>query len=139
MGDISEQLQLKKDKNCKSFDWFMKEVAYDVFDKYPRLPPNKHWGELKNAGSGQCLDTYGRHRPEKVGASGCRGYGGAQMFRLNTEGQLTSGEWCMKANKKDAISISHCDMGRTDGAWEYKEDRQQMFNTVMEEVPGCAP
>ena len=37
MGDISEQLQLKKDKNCKSFDWFMKEVAYDVFDKYPRL------------------------------------------------------------------------------------------------------
>lgn len=25
------------------------------------------------------------------------------MFRLNTEGQLTSGEWCMKASKKDAI------------------------------------
>ena len=51
MGDISEQVKLKKEKNCKSFDWFMKEIAYDVFDKYPRLPPNKHWGELKNEAS----------------------------------------------------------------------------------------
>ena len=81
MGDISEQLQLKKDKNCKSFDWFMKEVAYDVFDKYPRLPPNKHWGELENSATGQCPDTFGRHPPEKAGVSGCHGFGGAQMLR----------------------------------------------------------
>ena len=50
-GDLSDQLKLKKDKKCKSFDWFMKEIAYDVFDKYPKLPPNKNWGEMKNAGS----------------------------------------------------------------------------------------
>ena len=80
MGE-SEQLQLKKDKNCKSFDWFMKEVAYDVFDKYPRLPPNKHWGELENSATGQCPDTFGRHPPEKAGVSGCHGFGGAQMLR----------------------------------------------------------
>ena len=68
MGDISEQLALKKKMNCKSFDWFMKEVAYDIFDKYPRLPPNKFWGDLINVGTGgqYCLDTYGRHPPEKV-------------------------------------------------------------------------
>ena len=36
-GDISKQLQLKKDKNCKSFDWFMTEIAYDVFEKYPKV------------------------------------------------------------------------------------------------------
>ena len=66
MGDISEQLALKERMNCKSFDWFMKEVAYDVFDKYPKLPPNKLWGELKNEAAGICLDTHGRHPPEKV-------------------------------------------------------------------------
>ena len=68
MGDISEQVALKTRMNCKSFDWFMKEVAYDIFEKYPRLPPNKLWGELINIGAGrqQCLDTYGRHPPEKV-------------------------------------------------------------------------
>jgi len=129
MGDISDQLKLKKEKNCKSFDWFMKEIAYDVFDKYPRLPPNKYWGELKNTATNQCLDTYGRHPPEKAGASGCHGYGGAQMFRLNTEGQLTSGEWCIKADRNNVISISWCDTGKTDGPWEYMVDKQQMFHS----------
>ena len=40
MGNITEQLAMKKKMNCKSFDWFMREVAYDVFDKYPKLPPS---------------------------------------------------------------------------------------------------
>ena len=66
MGDISEQLALKERMKCKSFDWFMKEVAYDVFEKYPRLPPNQYWGELKNEAANLCLDTHGRHPPEKV-------------------------------------------------------------------------
>ena len=47
-GDISAQLKMKEDMKCKSFDWFMKEIAYDVLEKYPKMPPNKHWGELKN-------------------------------------------------------------------------------------------
>lgn len=66
MGDISEQLALKKNLKCKSFDWFMKEVAYDIFEKYPPLPPNKMWGEVKNLANSFCLDTHGRHPPEKV-------------------------------------------------------------------------
>lgn len=66
MGDISEQLAMKERMKCKSFDWFMKEVAYDVFEKYPRLPPNEYWGELRNEASSLCLDTHGRHPPEKV-------------------------------------------------------------------------
>lgn len=47
MGDISEQLALKDRLKCKSFQWFMENVAYDVLDKYPELPPNLHFGELR--------------------------------------------------------------------------------------------
>jgi hypothetical protein len=46
MGDISEQLALKERLSCKSFEWFMDKVAYDVYDKFPPLPPNLHWGEV---------------------------------------------------------------------------------------------
>lgn len=45
MGNITAQLEMKKRLNCKSFAWFMKEIAYDVLEKYPELPPNVHWGE----------------------------------------------------------------------------------------------
>ena len=130
MGDISEQLKMKEEKNCKSFDWFMKEIAYDVFDKYPRLPPNKFWGELKNAGSSSCLDTFGRHPPGKMGVSGCHGYGGAQLFRLNTEGQLASGEWCAAADR-DTVTISWCPASRNDGPWQWREAERQLYHTKL--------
>merc|ERR1719341_3058215 len=129
MGDISAQLKMKKDLKCKSFDWFMKEVAYDVLEKYPRLPPNKHWGELKNEATERCLDTFGRHPPEESGASSCHGFGGNQLFRLNTEGQLTSGEWCVKAERNDKVIVAWCEMGTTNGPWKYKGDTKQLYHT----------
>ena len=126
MGDISAQLKMKEDMKCKSFDWFMKEIAYDVLEKYPRLPPNKHWGEMKNEATSFCLDTFGKHPPESAGVSGCHGFGGNQLFRLNTEGQLTSGEWCLKAEKGDRVTIAWCDMGQVNGPWEYLDDSKQL-------------
>ena len=46
VGDITKQLQFKKEHNCKSFKWFMENVAYEVYDRFPVLPPNKAWGEV---------------------------------------------------------------------------------------------
>jgi len=46
MGNITKQLEMKERLHCKSFAWFMKEVAYDILEKYPELPPNLHWGEV---------------------------------------------------------------------------------------------
>ena len=73
---------MKEDMKCKSFDWFMTEIAYDVLEKYPKMPPNLRWGELRNQAGGKCLDTFGRHPPEKAGASGCHGFGGNQLFMV---------------------------------------------------------
>lgn len=47
MGDISEQLAMKERLKCRSFQWFMDNVAYDMREKYPELPPNLHWGEVR--------------------------------------------------------------------------------------------
>jgi len=140
MGNITEQLAMKKAMKCKSFDWFMKEVAYDVFDKYPKLPPNKYWGELRNEAANLCLDTHSRHPPEKVAASQCHGYGGNQMMRLNTEGQLTSGEWCKdKDPSGTTLTIQWCQGGSTDGPWQYIEEKKQMYHTGLKKCMGLEP
>nr|CDS18330.1 polypeptide GalNAc transferase 6 [Echinococcus granulosus] len=38
-GNLSEQLRLKKKLHCKSFDWFMKNVAFDLTKYYPPVIP----------------------------------------------------------------------------------------------------
>ena len=104
-GDISDQLAMKERMKCKSFDWFMNEIAYDVFDKYPKLPPNKFWGELKNEGSKTCIDTMGRHPPSAIGVSGCHGGGGYQLMLLNTEVSDTNMFSVAKATLETALFV----------------------------------
>lgn len=36
----------------------------------------------------------GQAVPATMGATPCHGYGGNQMVKLNTKGQMTQGEWC---------------------------------------------
>jgi polypeptide N-acetylgalactosaminyltransferase len=45
-GDISEQLELRNRLNCKSFDWYVNNIAFDLLKYYPLPPRNKVWGEV---------------------------------------------------------------------------------------------
>ncbi|KAL2305077.1 hypothetical protein Nmel_007047 [Mimus melanotis] len=45
-GDISELKKFREDHNCKSFKWFMEEIAYDITSYYPLPPKNVDWGEV---------------------------------------------------------------------------------------------
>lgn len=47
VGDISKQIQFKEEHKCKDFKWFMENVAYEVYERFPKLPPNKAWGEVR--------------------------------------------------------------------------------------------
>ncbi|VEL21479.1 unnamed protein product [Protopolystoma xenopodis] len=38
-GDLSQQKALRQRLKCKSFDWFMKTVAFDLIKRYPMIEP----------------------------------------------------------------------------------------------------
>lgn len=50
------------------------------------------------------------------------------MFRLNVEGQLTSGEWCGNVDNSAAINVQWCNMGSVDGPWEYRPELKQVVD-----------
>ncbi|KAL3985756.1 Glycosyl transferase 2 family protein [Acanthocheilonema viteae] len=124
-GDISSQLELRRNLNCKSFRWYMEKVAYDVIVSYPLPPENHVWGEAKNHATGKCIDTMGRPVPGIVGATPCHGYGGNQLIRLNKKGQLTQGEWCITPTNGNLIT-KHCVKGTVDGPFAYDEKSEQI-------------
>lgn len=129
VGDITKQLQFKKDHNCKSFKWFMDNVAYEVYDKFPPLPPNKAWGEFKQRKGMLCWDTLGQSvGGGPIGVSHCHHFGGNQMFRLNTKGQLGVGERCIEAPSGDTLHVSFCDT-QPEGPWDWDENTGLISHT----------
>ncbi|XP_014840327.1 PREDICTED: polypeptide N-acetylgalactosaminyltransferase 10-like [Poecilia mexicana] len=56
-GDMTAQKELRSRLGCKNFRWFMSEVAWDLPRHYPPVePPAAAWGEIRNVGSGMCME-----------------------------------------------------------------------------------
>ncbi|EDV46600.1 N-acetylgalactosaminyltransferase 7 [Drosophila erecta] len=138
MGDISEQLALKKRLNCKSFQWFMDHIAYDVYDKFPGLPANLHWGELRSVASDGCLDSMGHQPPAIMGLTYCHGGGNNQLVRLNAAGQLGVGERCVEADRQ-GIKLAVCRLGTVDGPWQYNEHTKHLMHRVHKKCMALHP
>ncbi|CAG9801447.1 unnamed protein product [Chironomus riparius] len=138
MGDISDQLALKERLGCKSFSWFMENVAYDVYDKYPQLPENIFWGELINSANMKCFDAMGRQPPSLVGLQHCHGYGNNQLVRLNAAGQLGIGERCVDADST-GIKLVYCRLGTVDGPWVYKTESKSIFHRTQNKCIAVHP
>ncbi|GLH11440.1 N-acetylgalactosaminyltransferase 7 [Gryllus bimaculatus] len=116
-GDISKQLSLKKRLRCKSFQWYMENVANDII---PDLPRNMHWGELRNLGTNSCMDSTLFGPPSLMKMMPCHGYGHTQLIRLNVEGQLAVTEYCIDGDHEN-ITLVSCSSRVADGPWSYYE------------------
>lgn len=138
MGDISEQLALKERLKCKSFHWYMENVAYDVLDQFPELPPNLHYGELRSGAVNKCLDTLGHGPPALMAIQHCHGFGNNQLIRLNAKGQLGVGERCIEADSQ-GIKLAFCRLGTVNGPWQYDEKTHTLLHRVHKKCVALHP
>uniref|UniRef100_A0A6M2DNN9 Polypeptide N-acetylgalactosaminyltransferase n=1 Tax=Xenopsylla cheopis TaxID=163159 RepID=A0A6M2DNN9_XENCH len=138
MGDISAQIELKNKLQCKDFQWYMENVAYDVLDKFPELPGNIHWGELRSRANGNCLDTLGHSPPALMATQHCHGFGNNQLIRLNAAGQLGVGERCIEADTQ-GIKLAFCRLGTVDGPWQYDDSTNTLTHRIHKKCMAMHP
>lgn len=103
---------LREKLECKPFEWFLKNVATDVF--VPNVTGDSAYGALRLKHGRTCLDTLGGTTAgAEIGAYGCHGQQGTQAFLMDTEGRLrvatTAFELCVIPKKGSVLGLGRCD------------------------------
>eukprot|EP01054_Gregarina_sp_Poly1_P007130 Gregarina_sp_Poly_1__7129@NODE_38_length_18185_cov_164_455735_g33_i0_p2_GENE_NODE_38_length_18185_cov_164_455735_g33_i0NODE_38_length_18185_cov_164_455735_g33_i0_p2_ORF_typecomplete_len662_score91_53Glyco_tranf_2_3/PF13641_6/1_9e14Glycos_transf_2/PF00535_26/2e11Glyco_transf_7C/PF02709_14/4_9e10Ricin_B_lectin/PF00652_22/7_4e09Glyco_tranf_2_2/PF10111_9/0_0002GlcNAc/PF11397_8/0_00057CDtoxinA/PF03498_14/5_6e03CDtoxinA/PF03498_14/0_12_NODE_38_length_18185_cov_164_455735_g33_i048246809 len=94
IGPLDEVKNLRKKLNCKSFDWYLKNVFPEM--NVPSLE-GAVAGALGNPLSNKCLDTLQNSKGGPVGPYGCHGQHGSQAFLLDGQGTLSSAQSSFEA------------------------------------------
>ncbi|XP_029294606.1 N-acetylgalactosaminyltransferase 7 isoform X2 [Cottoperca gobio] len=118
-GDISELKRFREEHRCKSFKWFMEEIAYDIPLHYPLPPKNVEWGEIRGFETSYCIDSMGHTNGGNVEIGPCHRMGGNQLFRINEANQLMQYDQCLTGGgDNSAVIITHCDQ-KQNTEWRY--------------------
>ena len=113
-GDLTQQIELRKKLQCKSFKWFMTEVAFDLPKHYPPIEPEDFVsGEIKStADSSLCVDSDYNRVGEEIGMQKCmKGKGGKsggeQQFSLSWRKVKTK---CFKSTGSISFTFRICEL-----------------------------
>ncbi|XP_061534662.1 N-acetylgalactosaminyltransferase 7 isoform X2 [Phycodurus eques] len=112
-GDISELKHFRQEHRCRSFKWFMEEIAYDIPLHYPLPPKNVEWGEIRGFETSYCIDSMGHTNGGNVETGPCHRMGGNQLFRVNEANQLMQYDQCLtRGRDNSSVIITHCDQNQ---------------------------
>lgn len=119
-GDLTLPKSIRKRLKCRSFDWYLKNVAPDMIERYPPLvdPPKFASGSVQSVANPRlCLDNLGQLYGESLGVDQC-------------------GENIMEPgpNQKFLFSFFH-DIRQDHGRHEYCLDSWKLSMSSCNEVP----
>jgi len=128
--DVAERKKLRENLQCKSFDWYLKNV-------YPELEiPDDNYieaGQIRNPQTNICLDTLGKQEGSPLGVYACHNQGGNQYFTYNSKGQIKSEDNCIDYNGHD-LTLKDCDNLGLNQKWVYKGNtiKNERFNRCLQ-------
>ncbi|XP_046337809.2 N-acetylgalactosaminyltransferase 7-like [Haliotis rufescens] len=131
LENLQPQLEFRRKHNCKSFKWFMDNVAIEVLERFPPPPQNVEWGQIRPWYTDQCWTEVGDRKIALIPCAS-RPYRQGQFFRLDVNGKLGLGERCvLHTDDKTQPQISRCPENPK-GSWEYIKDTQQIRSNAVQ-------
>ncbi|XP_077984164.1 polypeptide N-acetylgalactosaminyltransferase 10-like [Glandiceps talaboti] len=147
-GDISAQLELKKNLNCKSFKWYLTEVAPDILKYYPTEEPAPYAsGQIRNGvGQDRCLDANGGNDGGRVKLQPCRPNNektiNDQYFEMTWHVDLRPGRRknCLDVSggvQGTPITFYPCHGQKGNQHWVYFQETGQLYHPVSGKCMDC--
>jgi len=131
LSDVSARKRLRESLNCKSFDWYIKNIYPELFVPGDAVAS----GELRNLANkdnNMCLDSPARKSDyhKAIKPFPCHNQGGNQYFLLSKEGEIRRDEACLDYAGKDVV-IYPCHGSKGNQLWIYDDDVSfSSFNNV---------
>ncbi|XP_068627786.1 N-acetylgalactosaminyltransferase 6-like [Battus philenor] len=133
-GDISAQKQLRVDLRCKSFRWFMTQIAFDLTAKYPPVEPEPFAeGRIRPATHGQlCADMRRGEQGASLELRACaQSAASEQRFLLSWHKDIRSKDRNMCWDVPDStpespIILYSCHLGGGNQLWRYDMSTKQL-------------
>ncbi|XP_026747459.1 N-acetylgalactosaminyltransferase 6-like isoform X2 [Trichoplusia ni] len=133
-GDISEQKALREKLKCKSFRWFMTQIAFDLTAKYPVKEPNPFAkGRVRpTTNTGLCLDAHHGQAMDKLLLKPCATSPDAEqefIFSWHKDIRIKSRNFCWDlpdSAPKSPIRLFSCHLGGGNQLWRYHMDTKQI-------------
>jgi len=122
-GDVSSRKKLRKDLQCKSFQWYLDTVYPELFIPGEAVAS----GEIKNPWSNQCVDSPAKREDmhKAVGLWPCHNQGGNQYWMLSKTGEIRRDESCLDFAGSDVI-LYPCHGSKGNQFWVYDHDTETL-------------
>ena len=133
-GDISAQVALRQQLQCKNFDWFMKNVAFDLPKKYPPVePPDFASGFIQNeADPTRCVDALAAVANQRIGVKPCSNLSHKQKFKMGWQKDVRYGQTlCFDVSiggDRAPVNFYSCHGGGGNQLWRYDQESRQIIH-----------
>ncbi|KPM09916.1 polypeptide N-acetylgalactosaminyltransferase 9-like protein [Sarcoptes scabiei] len=129
-GDVSSRKALRKKLQCKSFDWYIRNIYPELFVPGDAIGS----GEIRNyGGSGyqMCIDSPAKrsdlHKP--LGLYPCHKQGGNQYWLYSKIGEIRRDEACLDYAGHDVV-LYPCHGSKGNQHWIYNQRLKQIKHAI---------
>eukprot|EP00927_Polykrikos_kofoidii_P069398 TRINITY_DN6485_c0_g2_i1.p1 TRINITY_DN6485_c0_g2~~TRINITY_DN6485_c0_g2_i1.p1 ORF type:complete len:618 (+),score=54.37 TRINITY_DN6485_c0_g2_i1:77-1855(+) len=113
-GNIQERLELRERLQCKSFEWYHRNVWPELFTPQEAV----FRGEIRNKAIPYCLDAQ-KVGETFTGASVCHRIGGRQFWLISRLGEIRDFDKCLESVFfSDEVGLRSCDESQSQ-VWQH--------------------